>query len=332
MQSKPGAGHSLPPDSHVVLPSYGVPSEPWWRGVGYHSVAAGMPIGNAKNSTEGSESTDDQSVSDDRTNEEEDNDAAKESQATASSRSVGNHGHEHPNPQNVPPGMTTTALDQTLAQPPQFELVGHSITSAPNPYQDPYYSGMMAAYAQQPLGYPHLVGVPQTRMPLPLEMAQEPVYVNAKQYQGILRRRQARAKAEVEKKLIKVRKPYLHESRHKHAMRRARGAGGRFAKKTGLNNASNSSAAEIRRSGSGPAPSSQSGGSSGSEPLLSSETWNSSKGHQHEGRVHHPQGRFEGHQYRNIDGGGHGGEDGDCSIQHRGSISSRASQRSVAIQ
>ncbi|XP_022968054.1 nuclear transcription factor Y subunit A-1 isoform X1 [Cucurbita maxima] len=232
MQSKSETNNQFESDPNGT-PSTSIYYEPWWRGIGYNPIPLPVVGGNSSSSTSlefpngGSESNDGQSVSNNDVNDEED--VSKEVQATGSPHSAGNYRQAAQKMQHV--SSTFPVMHgECLMQSTQLELVGHSIACASNPYQDPSYGGMMAFYGHQPLGYP-TVGMPHARMPLPIEIAQDPVLVNAKQYQGILRRRQARAKAEAEKKSIKARKPYLHESRHQHAIRRTRGSGGRFTKK-----------------------------------------------------------------------------------------------------
>ncbi len=61
---------------------------------------------------------------------------------------------------------------------------------------------------------------------------ESPLYVNAKQFHRILKRRATR------ERLLRytpgTRKPYIHESRHRHATRRPRGPGGKFVTKDEL--------------------------------------------------------------------------------------------------
>ncbi|KAJ6759601.1 CCAAT-BINDING TRANSCRIPTION FACTOR [Salix koriyanagi] len=105
------------------------------------------------------------------------------------------------------------------------------------PYADPYFGGLCNPYELHAFSHlgSHLVGMTAGRVPLPVDLADDgPIFVNAKQYHGILRRRQSRAKLEAQNKLVKNRKPYLHESRHIHAVNRVRGSGGRFLSKKKL--------------------------------------------------------------------------------------------------
>lgn len=63
------------------------------------------------------------------------------------------------------------------------------------------------------------VGLPPPRLPLLLNPMEEPVFVNPKQYNAILRRRQARAKLEAQNKLLKARKVEIYAFWSSHAMK-----------------------------------------------------------------------------------------------------------------
>ncbi|XP_050381472.1 nuclear transcription factor Y subunit A-10 [Argentina anserina] len=109
-----------------------------------------------------------------------------------------------------------------------FELgFSQPMICAKYPYMDQCY-GLFSTYGPQVSG--------RIMLPLNLTTDEGPIYVNAKQYHGIMRRRQSRAKAVMVNRAARLRKPYMHESRHLHAVRRPRGCGGRFLNTKTSNN------------------------------------------------------------------------------------------------
>ncbi|KAF9592766.1 hypothetical protein IFM89_017336 [Coptis chinensis] len=313
--------------------------QPWWQSVGYNSEHS-VEMGDSVLKPDGSMETQRSKSQSDGVRDEGDI-VSKEAQTTSVPESGGAYLVPHTEPELVGHSIVTVLTSSSY-----LFLTQNCEACAPYPYSDPYYGGLMNAYGPQALSMHH------SRMPLPLDITEEPVYVNPKQYNGIMRRRQSRAKAELEKKLIKVRKPYLHESRHQHAIKRQRGCGGRFLNTKKVNHEPKLTPEEgIRYSN---ARSTESASPTASATTTQSTVQcDASHGKEDVDEQLMKRDMTEPHTYSKEDGignscykqqqdfrlsafqapAGERGEEGDCSGQLRGSISVRpASHRALTIQ
>lgn len=139
----------------------------------------------------------------------------------------------HPNVMAAVPTLGASALSQalpagisasTMAPPPGAASHVPPAAAAMQPMAAA--AAAAAAFGQYPTGM--MFASPETAI-----MEDQPTYVNPKQYARILKRRESRKKqtgTDVTSYTPRKRS-YMHESRHKHAMQRRRGPGGRFLSK-----------------------------------------------------------------------------------------------------
>ncbi|GFY97183.1 nuclear factor Y, subunit A6 [Actinidia rufa] len=114
--------------------------------------------------------------------------------------------HGKPGVDQIKSALSMGTQDSAL-RPAQIDY-RQSFACIPLSYTDPYHSGLLAAYGPHAMIHcPQMLEMASARVPLPLDLPQdEPIYVNAKQYHAILRRRQYRAKLEAQNRLSKSRK------------------------------------------------------------------------------------------------------------------------------